>query len=261
MRFDERLSLRIKNINSHLCVGLDPREELIKGDILKFLIKVVAQTNEFAACYKPNIAYYEALGIAGYEILYQLIKEIPKDIPVILDVKRGDIPQTQRYYAKAYFERLNVDAVTLNPYLGRDSIEPFLNYEGKGVYLLGITSNRSARDIQMLKVSNKVKSDRRVFDYVIEMLRLLENSKTGIGLVIGATNINQELIKKIPDVPLLVPGIGSQAGELKPVSKLIKKMESPVVINVSRSILFSDDELSFKQRAKKYRELINDAIK
>jgi orotidine-5'-phosphate decarboxylase len=116
--------------------------------IPEFLRRVIGETAEFAAAFKPNIAYFEAMGLRGLEILDQLLGEMPKEVPVILDAKRSDIGETQKYYARSYFENWKVDAVTLNPFLGYDTLEPFLDWEGKGVYLLAVTSNSGSVDFQ-----------------------------------------------------------------------------------------------------------------
>ena len=143
MRYAEKLQQRISQIGTRLCVGIDPRPELSGGieQVPEFLRRVVGETAEYAAAFKPNMAYFEAMGLRGIEILQEMLEEMPVEVPIILDAKRSDIGETQKYYAKSYFENWNVDAVTLNPFLGYDSIEPFLDWEGKGIYLLAVTSN------------------------------------------------------------------------------------------------------------------------
>ena len=132
--FTDKLAARIRKTGSALCVGLDPRPVMDDlQSVPSLLRKVVEETAPYAAAFKPNIAYFEAMGLRGLEML--------EDVPVVLDAKRGDIGETQKYYAQAYFERLGVDAVTLSPFMGYDTLEPFLNYEGKGIYLLAVTSN------------------------------------------------------------------------------------------------------------------------
>ena len=142
MRFNEKLQQQITSTGSRLCVGLDPRPGDGGAEIAKdFLTRVIAETAEYAAAFKPNMAYFEAMGISGIRVLEEILKQIPSHIPIILDAKRSDIGETQKYYAQGYFNGWNVDAVTLNPFLGYDSIEPFLDYAGKAVYLLAVTSN------------------------------------------------------------------------------------------------------------------------
>jgi len=163
MRYSERLRQRIQKTGSHLCVGLDPRP----GDggvdgARDFLKRVIEETTPWAAAFKPNMAYFEAMGIDGIRLLEDLLAGMPNDVPVILDAKRSDIGETQKYYAQGYFGRWNVDAVTLNPFLGFDSIEPFLDWEGKGVYLLAVTSNAGSADFQRQKLVD----GRSVFELV-----------------------------------------------------------------------------------------------
>ena len=151
MTYSERLKSRLETTGSALCVGLDPRPDMTKGGadaVPEFLRRVIGETAEFAAAFKPNIAYFEAMGLQGLEILDQLLGEMPKEVPVILDAKRSDIGETQKYYARSFFENWGVDAVTLNPFLGYDTLEPFLDWEGKGVYLLAVTSNSGSVDFQ-----------------------------------------------------------------------------------------------------------------
>ena len=151
MTYSERLKTRLETTGSALCVWLDPRPDMTDGGIEgipEFLRRVIGETAEFAAAFKPNIAYFEAMGLRGLEILDQLLGEMPKEVPVILDAKRSDIGETQKYYARSYFENWEVDAVTLNPFLGYDTLEPFLDWEGKGVYLLAVTSNTGSLDFQ-----------------------------------------------------------------------------------------------------------------
>ena len=143
MRYRERLQARIDATGSRLCVGLDPRPgDGGIGAVPDFLKQVVEETWQHAAAFKPNIAYFEAMGLRGIEILENLLASMPREVPVILDAKRSDIGETQKYYAHSYFAHWKVDAVTLNPFLGYDSIEPFLNWEGKGIYLLAITTGQ-----------------------------------------------------------------------------------------------------------------------
>ena len=142
MRYVDKLAKRIEVTGSRLCVGLDPRP--VEGDsrsVEEMLEMVVEQTWEQAAAFKPNMAYFEAMGLRGIEILDRLLAWMPREVPIILDAKRSDIGETQKYYAHSYFKHWNVDAVTLNPFLGYDSVEPFLAWPEKGIYLLAVTSN------------------------------------------------------------------------------------------------------------------------
>jgi orotidine-5'-phosphate decarboxylase len=246
MRYAERLQHRITATGSRLCVGLDPRP----GDggaaaARDFLLQVVDETWEHAAAFKPNMAYFEAMGIEGIQLLEDLLADMPKEVPVILDAKRSDIGETQKYYAQGYFSRWNVDAVTLNPFLGYDSIEPFLDWEGKGIYLLAVTSNPGSADFQRKTLAD----GRSVFELVTALgaRSEAEARKTDVGYVVGLTNASG-VLAAIPDAPLLVPGLGAQGGDLNALAAAGRT--APDVINVSRGILYAGDDQSFARRAK-----------
>jgi len=249
MRYNERLQRRIEQTGSRLCVGLDPRPTLSDGveEIPEFLKRLVGETWEYAAAFKPNMAYFEAMGIRGLEILEGMLGEMPKEVPVILDAKRSDIGETQKYYAKSYFENWAVDAVTLNPFLGYDSLEPFLDWEGKGIYILAVTSNPGSADFQRLKVGEKF-----MYELVQELAERAEQEKraTDVGMVVGLTNASNEVLDRIKDYPLLVPGLGAQGGDLENLSG--KSRTAPDTINVSRGISYKEMEKSFSQKAKEW---------
>jgi len=242
MTYSEKLLKRIEGTGSGLCVGLDPRPELTKGGvegIPEFLKEVVGETAEYAAAFKPNMAYFEALGLQGIEMLDELLREVmPAEVPVILDAKRSDIGETQKYYARSYFEHWGVDAVTLNPFLGYDTLEPFLSYEGKGVYLLGVTSNPGTTDFQQQALAD----GRKVYELVGDLCRRAqsEGCATDAGLVVGLTNAGEEVLAKMPDVPLLIPGLGAQGGDLSALKG--SGREAPNVVNVSRGISYAEGE-------------------
>ena len=255
MRFADRLQQRIKKTGSRLCVGLDPRP----GDggaafARNFLMQVVEETAVWAAAFKPNMAYFEAMGIEGIQLLGDLLAAMPGDVPVILDAKRSDIGETQKYYAQGYFAGWNVDAVTLNPFLGYDSIEPFLDWEGKGIYLLAVTSNPGSADFQRQKLAD----GRSVFELVTALgeRAKTEGSATDVGYVVGLTNA-ADVLEKFPDAPLLVPGLGAQGGDL--ASLAAAGRSAPDVINVSRGILYAADDRGFGARARDWAEKISAA--
>jgi len=252
MRYTERLQQRIRQTGSRLCVGLDPRP----GDggakeAGEFLRRVIGETWEYAAAFKPNMAYFEALGIEGVSLLEELLGEMPKEVPVILDAKRSDIGETQKYYAQGYFARWNVDAVTLNPFLGYDSIEPFLDWTGKGIYLLAVTSNPGSADFQRQTLAD----GRSVFELVTALgeRAARESRSTDVGYVVGLTNA-AGVLERIPDAPLLVPGLGAQGGDL--ASLAASNRTAPDTINVSRGILYAGDDRSFAERAKHWADQI-----
>jgi orotidine-5'-phosphate decarboxylase len=252
MRFTEKLQQRVTATGSRLCVGLDPRPGDGGADAAKpFLSRVIEETSDYAAAFKPNMAYFEAMGIAGIKVLEEILKEIPSHIPIILDAKRSDIGETQKYYAQGYFNGWNVDAVTLNPFLGYDSIEPFLDYAGKAVYLLAVTSNAGPADFQQ----QDLKDGRKVFELVTALgaRAKTEGRLTDVGYVVGLTN-SESVLPKMPNAPLLVPGLGAQGGDLGALAAA--KRSAPDVINVSRGILYAQDDMSFRERAKFWMEKI-----
>jgi len=254
MTYAERLTERIDITNSNLCVGLDPRpvEHGNSPDgVRDFLRPVVEECAEFAACFKPNNAYFESMGGAGFDLLAE-VAEWCRDasVPVILDCKRGDIGTTQEQYAVMAYEHIGADAVTLSPYMGRDSIEPFLRDSEKGAYLLGVTSNPGSADLQMQESGTG-----NVFDHVCTMAA----DTPGAGLVVGLTNAAPDILTRIPDVPLLMPGLGAQGGDLSNLSAG-QTRSAPLVINVSRGILYSGDDRLFGDLARDYRDQIATAL-
>ncbi|MEX2608172.1 MAG: orotidine-5'-phosphate decarboxylase [Kiritimatiellia bacterium] len=253
MTYLQKLTRRIQSVNSNLCVGIDPRAELIDGDPEYFVRKVIEETSPFAAAFKPNIAYFEAFGAEGVAVLERCLKEVPADIPVVLDAKRSDIPETMKYYAEAYFGRWNVDAVTLNGLMGCDSIEPFLQDPERGVYLLAVTSNPGAADLELQKVG-----DRHVFELIQDYATRCQHLPGQVGLVIGLTNVSDEVLAKVEDLPLLVPGLGAQGGDLsrlRPASR-----QAPLLINSSRSILYGSSGTP-ATRAETARNKIREAVR
>jgi orotidine 5'-phosphate decarboxylase subfamily 2 len=227
MTFREKLETRIATSGTRLCIGLDVRADQADEATKRWILDFIAETAPHAAAFKPNSAYFEALGWRGLRLLEEVLREIPSDIPIVLDVKRGDIGETQGYYAKAAFDQLGVDAVTLNPYMGRDTLEPFLQYRDKGLYLLGVTSNPGAADIELQQTG-----DRHVYEIVAEMTAASPQA----GLVVGLTNAAPEVLQRIPDVPLLIPGLGAQGGDLAVLRGSGRR--APLLVNVSRGLLY-----------------------
>jgi orotidine 5'-phosphate decarboxylase subfamily 2 len=255
MTYTEKLRSRIAATGSSLCVGLDVRANNA-DEARAFLRDVIDQTAPYAAAFKPNAAYFEALGWQGVKLLGELRGMIPSEIPIVLDVKRGDIGETQRYYAKACYDVIGADCVTLNPFMGRDTLEPFLEYTDKGVYLLAVTSNKGAQDIEMRKVQGsgfKVQggeaNERHVFELVCDMLQGVPEG----GLVVGLTNAG-DVLSRIPDVPLLIPGLGAQGGDVEALKSSPRK--APLLINVSRGILYAEPEQSFAEKAQSWAAMI-----
>ncbi|MCJ7669655.1 MAG: orotidine-5'-phosphate decarboxylase [Dehalococcoidia bacterium] len=260
MKFtDKLLSISRKN-KSWLCIGLDPDPELMPGvDVLQFNKAIIEATCDLVCAYKPNLAFYEALGTEGLAILEKTVKYIPGDIPVIGDAKRGDIGNTARAYARALFSVLGFDATTVNPYLGYDSIEPFIDYRDKGVFILCRTSNKGAADFQNLCTNGLP-----LYEVVAQKAKEW-NIYGNIGLVVGATY--PEELKKVrsicPEMPLLIPGVGAQEGDLaSAVGYGVDARGEKAIINVSRQILYSSKEKDFAHAARnvaeKIRKQIND---
>lgn len=256
MRYAQRLQQRIDQTGSRLCVGLDPRPGAGGAAAARdFLRQVIDETAAYAAAFKPNMAYFEAMGIEGIRLLEDLLASMPAGVPVILDAKRSDIGETQKYYAQGYFAGWNVDAVTLNPFLGYDSIEPFLDWKGKGIYLLAVTSNAGSADFQRQKLAD----GRSVFELVTALgeRACQDGCKTDVGYVVGLTNA-ADVLEKMPDAPLLVPGLGAQGGDL--ASLVAASRRAPDVINVSRGILYAEDQRGLADRAKDWAEKISAAF-
>ncbi|MBU6303070.1 MAG: orotidine-5'-phosphate decarboxylase [Verrucomicrobia bacterium] len=230
MKFFDKLRRRQGETGSHLCVGLDPRREQTGVGTEEHLRRVVEETLPFAAAFKPNVAYFEAMGIEGFRLLESVRGWIPGEVPFLLDAKRGDIGETQRYYAKACYDVWGADAVTLNAYMGSDTLEPFLERPDKGVYLLAVTSNPGACEVE----TRKLEDGRAVF----ELIQGMALGSDAIGLVVGLTNAGG-VLQKIADVPLLLPGLGAQGGDLRRLtSESGFVREAPLLVNVSRAILF-----------------------
>jgi orotidine-5'-phosphate decarboxylase len=229
------------------------------ADVLQFNKAIIDSTCDLVCAYKPNLAFYEALGTEGLTILEKTVKYVPGDIPVIADAKRGDIGNTARAYAKALFSVLAFDAATVNPYLGFDSLEPFINYQDKGVFILCRTSNRGATDFQDLHTNGLP-----LYEAVAQKAQEW-NIHGNIGLVVGATY--PEELKRVrsicPEMPLLIPGIGAQGGDLaSAVGYGVDARGEKAIINVSRQILYASKEKDFARAARnvaeKTRNQIND---
>ena len=241
----------IKRKKSFLCVGLDtdPEKlpESLKDDpdgVFEFNKAIIESTLPFAVSYKLNIAFYEAMGIEGWDILQRTIDLIPpREALIIADAKRGDIGNTAARYGKAFFETLNCDAITVNPYMGEDSITPFLDYEGKWSIVLGLTSNVGAKDIELLKLED----GRYVFEAAMEATAKLGSSEQ-IMFVVGATQTEYlERIRKVaPDHFLLIPGIGAQGGQLTDL-KMLLTPEIGILVNSSRQIIYASSGEDFAE--------------
>ncbi len=257
--FQEKLSEAARRNESLVCVGLDPDPALMPiDDVLAFNKAIIDATADQVCCYKPNVAFYEALGFPGLEALKRTLEHIPDDIPVIGDAKRGDIGSTARAYAKAVFEQWGFDAVTVSPYLGADSLEPFLEYTDRGVLVLCHTSNPGAADFQELSVG-----ERQLFEELAVKARGW-NSRGNAGLVVGATYPQQlQSVRQIcPDMVILAPGVGAQGGDLENTVKYgVNASGEGLIINSSRGIIFaSRDAADFAEAAGRAAQELRQAI-
>ena len=250
--FFERLQQRQESIKSRLCIGLDPDLERIPEDcmadskpIYRFCREIVDATIDLAACYKPQIAHFAAAG--AEDQLLQIIQYI-QDLgtPVVLDAKRGDIGTTASMYAKELFERYNADAVTVNPYLGHDSLIPYLDYADRGIFVLCRTSNPGGADLQHLKLA----SGKSLYEHVAHTAHSVWNSNQNVGLVVGAT-LPEELreIRTIcPDMTFLLPGVGAQGADIKEM--MGAGQGGGMLISSSRAILYAGCDAEFADAAR-----------
>lgn len=245
---------QIKKKESFLCIGLDtditkipPHLLKEKDPIFEFNKQIIDATHDLCVAYKPNLAFYETMGAKGWESLLKTIEYIPNHIFTIADAKRGDIGNTSTMYAKAFYENLKVDSVTVAPYMGSDSVIPFLEFKNKWVILLALTSNKGADDFQFFEANEE-----KLFEKVLKQSQKWGNEEN-LMYVVGATR--PEMFKKIREIVpnhfLLVPGVGAQGGELKEVCKYGMNKDCGLLINSSRGIIYAGNSLDF---AKKSRE-------
>jgi orotidine-5'-phosphate decarboxylase len=270
----QQLIQQIQQKQSYLCVGLDtditkiPQHLQQHTDaIFEFNKQIIDATKDLCVSYKINTAFYEAMGLKGWEAMEQTVNYIPKEHFTIADAKRGDIGNTSSQYAKAFFETLNFDAITVAPYMGEDSIRPFLEYDNKWTIVLGLTSNKGAKDFELRRLvredtnkgedKNLVREDTNqgnkmyLYESVIETV-----SKWGtpenLMFVTGATQASEltNIRKFIPDNFLLVPGVGFQGGSLEEVSKYGKNKDCGLLVNASRAIIYASEKEDFAVEAR-----------
>lgn len=259
----QQLFEQIKQKNSYLCVGLDTDIKKIPSHLLKekdpifeFNRQIIDATIEFSVAYKPNIAFYEAHGSKGWESLQKTIEYIPKECFTIADAKRGDIGNTSGLYARTFFDKLSsgldFDSVTVAPYMGSDSVMPFLEFEGKWVILLALTSNVGGDDFQQLQVSSEQLPITSLYEQVILTSQKWANSERMM-YVVGATKADKLLkIRELaPDHFLLVPGVGAQGGSLEEVSKYGMNKQCGLLVNSSRAIIYASSGNDFAKIAAK----------
>lgn len=264
MIYKDKLSKIIKISKSNLVVGLDTDPNRIpaafrrfKNPMLEFNLKIIEATSKYCAGYKLNLAFYEAAGYKGLEALEETVNSITQNRIKICDAKRGDIGNTAELYAKAYFDNLGFDSITISPYMGYDSVSPFLERKDKFIYLLVRTSNPGADDFQALKVGNNELCD-------VIAAKALTWSNNQIGFVIGANRFQE--IKKYSsmkeNIPILIPGIGAQGNDLE---RVIKNLSNNLfIINASRSIIYAglenDTIIKYMLKVSKQAKLLNNQI-
>ena len=263
MNFVEKLTNATKKNKSLLCVGLDPDPKLMpdKVGVFEFNKAIIDATADLVCAYKPNLAFYEALGSEGLDALKQTVEYVPDDIPVIGDAKRGDIGNTAKAYARAIFDYFGFDATTVNPYLGFDALEPFIQYNDKGVLILCRTSNAGAADFQSLRCETE--GDSRPLFELVALKASQWNIHGNIGLVVGATYPEElRLIRNsYPDMPLLIPGIGAQGGDLASTVRYgVNARGEGAIINSSRGIIYASPGKDFAQAARQAASSLRDQI-
>lgn len=265
--FVEKLLRAGRANGSLLCVGLDPDPDLIPSGVAldDFNRAIIDATKDLVCAFKPNLAFYEQYGMEGLNALESTLAAIPDDVPVIGDAKRGDLGNTAAAYAKALFETWGFDAATVNPYLGRDSLEPFLDYDRKGIFVLCRTSNPGSADLQSLNTLDNMGDALPLYQRVALMADSL-NSRGNVGLVVGATQPHElKWVRECcPTMPLLIPGIGAQGGDVATaVRNGVDDRGEMAVINSSRAITYASSGRDFAEAARaaavRARDLMRDA--
>ncbi len=256
MHFLDRLNAVQQHHGSLLCVGLDPEPGKLptpwRGDaerLYDFCARIVDATHDLVCAFKPQIAYFAAQRAEDQlERLIAHIRRVAPEVPVILDAKRGDIGATAEQYAREAFERYQADAVTLSPYMGFDSIEPYLKYDGRGLFLLCRTSNAGGADLQSLALA----SGARLYEEVARLAAGPWNRDRRLGLVVGAT-VPDEIARVrqlAPTLPLLIPGVGAQGGDAQATVRNGWRADAPIVVNSSRAVLYASAGADFAQAAR-----------
>jgi len=264
MIFTDKLKSIQEQNDSLLCIGLDTDVTKLPPSLrgrpeaqLEFNKAIIDATHDLVCAYKINFAFYEGQGGRGWDTIVETARHIPPSIITIADAKRGDIGNSSSYYAKAILGDMNFDSVTVAPYMGRDSVEPFLYSEEKGVFLLALTSNEGARDFQMLKSGTT-----RLFEHVVKK-SLKWNVRKNLGYVVGATKAAElKTVRALaPTLPLLIPGVGAQGGDLKNVVRFgCDKNGELAIVNASRSVLYASKSEDFAGAARLEAGRLRDAM-
>jgi orotidine-5'-phosphate decarboxylase len=262
----KQLVEEIKKKQSYLCVGLDTDIKKIpdhlkeeKDPVFEFNKQIIDATHKYCVAYKPNIAFYEALGPKGWESLQKTLEYIPKDCFTIADAKRGDIGNTSSLYARAFFENMNFDSITVAPYMGEDSVKPFLQFKDKWVILLAHTSNPGSADFQLIE--SKV-TDRRLYEEVILKAKTWSTPEQ-LMFVVGATQADKmkHIRELAPDHFFLVPGIGAQGGDLEMVSKSGMNKECGLLVNSARAIIYASSGSDFAEAASREAKAVQEQMR
>lgn len=263
MNFEEKLQEASRRNQSLLCVGLDVDLDLMgERDVIRFCQNVIDATSDLVCAYKPNWSFYEALGMEGFEALIKLREYIPSHIPIIGDVKRGDIGNTSAMSARAMFDVFGFDAVTVNPYGGYDAIEPYVAYRDKGVFVWCRSSNPGAADFQSLRVTDEKGEDKYLYEVVAE--KALEWNRYGnVGVVVGATY--PEELKRVraicPEQNVLIPGVGAQGGDLEAAMRNgVDSRGQKAIINASRQVLYASRSEDYAEAARLAAQRLRDAM-
>ncbi|MBI2305147.1 MAG: orotidine-5'-phosphate decarboxylase [Chloroflexi bacterium] len=263
MTFLDRLLRASRAHGSLLCIGLDPQPALMPPvSVRDFNRAIVQATQDLVCAYKPNLAFYEALGREGLEALEATLAAIPSGIPIIGDAKRGDVGPSAQAYAQALFEKWGFHAATVNPYLGYDALAPFFDYTERGVFLLCRTSNPGAGDFQDLTSSPTGENPQPLFLHVARKSQEW-NRHGNLGLVVGATYPEElrQVRELCPDMPLLIPGIGAQGGDLAAaVAYGVDNQGEKAIICASRSVLYASQGRDFAEAARKEAARLREAM-
>lgn len=263
MSFFKKLENAVKKNHSLLCVGLDSDPEMLPAgtNVFDFNRAIIEATSELVCAYKINLAFYEELADHGFEVLKHTVAFIAGAVPVIADAKRGDIGNTSKAYARAIFDRLGFDAVTVSPYMGFDSLEPFIEYQNKGIFVLCRTSNNGAKDFQSL-ICQYEGENRPLFEVVAQKAKEW-NKRGNIGLVVGATYPEElKILRQAhPNMPFLIPGVGTQGGDLALTIRYgTDKKGAGAIVNSSRQIIFASRNGDFAEAARNAALTLRDAI-
>ena len=267
----QQLIEQVRSKQSYLCVGLDtditkiPTHLLAEPDpVFTFNKAIIDATQDLCVSYKINTAFYEAQGLKGWQAMEKTLNYIPKNIFTIADAKRGDIGNTSGQYAKAFFEAFSFDAITVAPYMGEDSIKPFLEYENKWAIVLGLTSNKGAKDFELQRMAggNASQEEEKLYEKVLRTVATWGTS-SNLMFVVGATQADEfvNIRKIVPDHFFLVPGVGAQGGSLKEISEKAMNKDIGLLVNVSRAIIYASGNKNFAEKAREVAQQYREEMK